>query len=159
MFELSNSIGLDKDKKRGDFAMHCTNCSATISDQAEICPKCGVRTFTVKNHCHGCGEHVNQNQEICVACGISLKGKKYSSSNGEKEPWIMALLSFLIAGLGQIVLGQTAKGITILIVSFVFAIFTLGFSSLLTVPVSVIDAYLIAKKKREGKVVGEWEFF
>lgn len=139
--------------------MHCTNCSETISDQAEICPKCGVRTFTVKNHCHHCGTSVNENQEICVACGVSLKNKKNSSSNGEKEPWLMALLSFLILGLGQIILGQTAKGVTMLVVGVVFAMITFGLSALITLPISVIDAYLIAKKKKEGKIVGDWEFF
>lgn len=139
--------------------MHCTNCSETISDQAEICPKCGVRTFTVKNHCHHCGTSVNENQEICVACGVSLKNKKNNSSNGEKEPWLMALLSFLILGLGQIILGQTAKGVTMLVVGVVIAMITFGFSALITLPISVIDAYLIAKKKKEGKIVGDWEFF
>ncbi|MGE6487467.1 double zinc ribbon domain-containing protein [Paenisporosarcina sp. NPDC076898] len=139
--------------------MHCTNCSEVISDQAEICPKCGVRTFTVKKYCSNCGKSVNENQEICVACGVSLKNKRNSSSNGEKEPWLMALLSFLISGLGQIILGQTAKGITILVVSLIIGVITFGFSSFITVPISVIDAYLIAKKKKEGKVVGEWEFF
>lgn len=139
--------------------MHCTNCSETISDQAEICPKCGVRTFTVKNHCHHCGTSVNENQEICVACGVSLKNKKNSSSNGEKEPWLMALLSFLIFGLGQIIMGQTAKGVTMLVVFFILGFITFGLSVFITLPISVIDSYLIAKKKKEGKVVGDWEFF
>jgi TM2 domain-containing membrane protein YozV/RNA polymerase subunit RPABC4/transcription elongation factor Spt4 len=139
--------------------MHCTNCSETISNQAEICPKCGVRTFKVKNYCHGCGVSVNENQEICVACGINLKNKSMNSSNGEKEPWLMAVLSFLILGLGQIILGQTAKGLTILIVGIIVGIITFGISSFITVPISVIDAYLIAKKKKEGKLVGDWEFF
>lgn len=143
----------------GGLTMHCTNCSETISDQAEICPKCGVRTFTVKKYCHGCGSSVNENQEICIACGVSLRGKKNSSSNDEKEPWLMALLSFLILGLGQIILGQTAKGITILIVGIVIGLITFGFATLIILPISVIDAYLIAKKKKEGKVVGDWEFF
>lgn len=35
--------------------MHCTNCNETIDHRAEICPKCGVRTFTVKNYCQECG--------------------------------------------------------------------------------------------------------
>ncbi|WP_017381803.1 zinc ribbon domain-containing protein [Paenisporosarcina sp. TG-14] len=134
--------------------MHCTNCSETISEQAEICPKCGVRTFKVKKYCHGCGKSVNENQEICVACGISLNG-----TNVEREPWLMAVLSFLILGLGQIIMGQTAKGLTILAVGFFIGFITVGISSFIIVPISVIDAYLIAKKKKDGKVVGEWEFF
>ncbi|WP_075618292.1 zinc ribbon domain-containing protein [Paenisporosarcina indica] len=138
--------------------MHCTNCSETISDQAEICPKCGVRTFTVKNYCHGCGSSVKENQEICISCGVSLK-RKNNNSNGEKEPWLMALLSFFILGLGQIVLGQTAKGITMLVVGIIIGMITFGLSAIITLPLAVIDAYLIAKKKKEGKVVRDWEFF
>lgn len=86
-----------------------------------------------------------------------MKAKGINSS--DKDPWLMALLSFLILGLGQLILGQTAKGLTILVVGIIIGIITFGIASLITVPISVIDAYLIAKKKIEGKEVGDWEFF
>ena len=144
---------------KGSMDMYCTNCGDHISDKAEICPKCGVRLFRNKNHCFNCGKSVNENQEICVECGVSLNKKLNGSSNAEKEPWLMALLSFLITGLGQMILGQGKKGAAILIGSIILAIITVGLSAFITTPLSIIDAYLIAKKKAGGKEVGEWEFF
>ena len=139
--------------------MYCSNCGDHISEKAEICPKCGVRPFRIKNYCYNCGKGVNENQEICVDCGVSINKKISGSSNGEKEPWLMALLSFLITGLGQMIMGQGKKGATILIGSIILGMFTVGFSAFITTPLSIIDAYLIGKKKKDGKEVGEWGFF
>jgi TM2 domain-containing membrane protein YozV len=75
------------------------------------------------------------------------------------EPALAALLSFLLVGLGQMVLGQTIKGVVMLIVALVLGALTGCVACLVTFPVSAIDAYLIAKKLKEGKSVGEWEFF
>ena len=140
--------------------MHCTNCSEQIANQAEICPKCGVRTFTVKNYCHGCGNSVNENQELCVSCGITLKVNKPAAMNNSSEsPVLMSILSFFIVGLGQLIMGQTVKGIAMFVGAIVISVVTFGFGSVIVLAVSVIDAVLIAKKKQSGKVVGDWEFF
>lgn len=139
--------------------MYCSNCGENISNKAEVCPKCGVRPFRVKNYCYNCGEKVrNQNQEICTSCGVSLHNNSISSADA-KEPWLIALLSFFITGLGQIVAGQIKKGIAMLIVSVVLGAFSGGFSALFTIPISTIDGYLIAKKIKSGQQVEEWEFF
>ena len=85
----------------------------------------------------------------------------------------MALLSgCCIAGLGQIVLGQTLKGALILIGTILFGIMLAAFTVLtmglgfvlfpLTAIIwilSAVDAYLIAKKLRRRQSVGEWECF
>lgn len=140
--------------------MYCTNCSEQIANQAEICPKCGVRTFTVKKHCHGCGNSVNENQELCVNCGVMLKVKNQTQAvNSSDNPVIMGILSFFITGLGQLVMGQTLKGITMFVGAVIIMFVTFGLASIVVVAISVIDAVLIAKKKQSGKVVGDWEFF
>lgn len=72
----------------------------------------------------------------------------------------MAVLSgCCVAGLGQMILGQVGKGLVILLGSIVLALCTFGISVLVTWPLGAIDAYLIAKKLREGHPVGQWEFF
>lgn len=75
------------------------------------------------------------------------------------EPWLAALLSFLIVGLGQMLIGQVKKGVVFLIGSVVLTFVTFGLSVFITSVLAIVDAYLIAKKKKEGKEVGEWEFF
>lgn len=140
--------------------MHCTNCSEQIANQAEICPKCGVRTFTVKNYCHGCGNSINENQELCVGCGVTLKvNKRAGAGNSTENPVLMGVVSFFIVGLGQLIMGQTLKGITMFVGAIIITIVTFGFASIIMLAVSVIDAVLIAKKKQNGKVIGDWEFF
>jgi hypothetical protein len=72
----------------------------------------------------------------------------------------MALLSLLcIAGLGQIVLGQTIKGVMILIGTLLVALATFGVGLVVIYPLSALDAYLIAGKLKNGSSVGEWECF
>lgn len=140
--------------------MHCTNCSEQIANQAEICPKCGVRTFKVKNYCHGCGNSVNENQELCVGCGVKLKvNTTYSAGSSIENPVLMGVLSFFIIGLGQLIMGQTLKGIAMFVGAIIITIVTFGLATVIMLAVSVIDAVLIAKKKKNGKVVGDWEFF
>ena len=139
--------------------MHCTNCSEQISNLAEICPKCGVRPHVTKNFCHSCGSSVNSNQAMCINCGVQLKEINKTQNGDSPNPAIMGLLSFLITGLGQMVMGQVAKGIVMLIGSIILAFFTFGLSSIITIAISIIDAVLIAKKKQQGRQVGEWEFF
>ena len=145
----------------GGCRVYCTNCGEQIAEKAEICLKCGVRPFRTKLYCNECGSKVkNEHQEYCVDCGVSLKKNMISSgSSSTLEPWIAGLLSFLLTGLGQMLIGQVKKGIVILIVSFFLGFVTFGLSAFIVIPLAIIDAYLIAKKVKEGKRVGEWEFF
>lgn len=72
----------------------------------------------------------------------------------------MAVLSgCCINGLGQIILGQTLKGVALLVGSIVLMAATGGISLLIALPVIAIDAYLIGKKLEAGNPVEEWEFF
>jgi hypothetical protein len=113
--------------------------------------------------CPNCRAETNPNAIVCVKCGVAVAAGGATNSSGKQihptgktmDPVLAALLSFLIVGLGQIVLGQTIKGIVMLVV----VIFTFGFGMLLIWPVAIIDAYLIAQKLRRGQSVGEWEFF
>jgi len=85
--------------------------------------------------------------------------KRICPKNPPTEPAVACLLSFLIVGLGQIILGQTQKGLVMLLAAFVLGAVTFGGVWVVTLPISMIDAYLIAKKLKQGNSVGEWEFF
>ena len=66
---------------------------------------------------------------------------------------IIAIIAALVPGLGQMLMGQTVKGLVLLGVSLLTACFG-GIISL----ASVVDAYLVAKAKQR-RPVGDWEFF
>ncbi len=88
--------------------------------------------------------------------------KLVQPSNPPKNPFLMAFLSFLITGLGQMILGQVAKGVVILVGTITVVIVTGGLAAPLAPFVSIFcicDAFAIAKKLKAGKAVGKWEFF
>jgi TM2 domain-containing membrane protein YozV len=142
-----------------------------MSGNSGVCLKCGFNMYTTKNHCYHCGVAVNQAQAICTSCGVSLNTQAaHDNQSGQSkyyagtEPILAALVSFLITGVGQMLNRQFVKGIVMLAVSFfmwiigVILILPLLFVFVIWV-VSIVDAYLIAQKIRNGKTVGEWEMF
>ena len=80
-------------------------------------------------------------------------------SDPPRDPTVMAILSFLIPGLGQIILGQTVKGIVLFAVYLGAGFVTACIGSLPVLVVAIIDAYQIAVKLRNGQPVKQWEFF
>jgi TM2 domain-containing membrane protein YozV len=79
-----------------------------------------------------------------------------------REGWLASLdstdllaigLSLLLPGAGHIILGQTVKGLVILLLVFA----TLGVGLLVSVVVA-LDCYLLAKARKQ-RTVGDWEFF
>jgi len=82
--------------------------------------------------------------------------------NPPKDPLLMALLSVAVCclpGVSQIVLGQVAKGVTLVVCCNILAFLTSGLSVLFTWKLVGIDAYLVANQLKNGHPVGEWEFF
>jgi TM2 domain-containing membrane protein YozV len=78
-------------------------------------------------------------------------------SNPPKDPIIAAVLSFiLLGGVGQIYLGQQKKGIILIVASVVTWCIGLGWIPSL---LGAYDAYVIGTKLKEGKSVGDMEFF
>jgi TM2 domain-containing membrane protein YozV len=129
-----------------------------------------VHPITGSRFCIFCGTAVHVAAVVCVKCGRALhNGKLQAGSvhtgnqnaanrivapNSPKSPLLMAFLSLFFAGLGQLVLGQVAKGLLLMFVSllliYIYPILAL---------IAGIDAYYIAKKLGEGRSVGRWEFF
>jgi hypothetical protein len=85
---------------------------------------------------------------------------RISATIPARNPLLMAFLSgCCLAGVGQMVIGQSAKGICLMLLAIVLAFITGGVSSLIVFPLSALDAYLLADKLCNGKTIGPWEFF
>jgi len=78
-------------------------------------------------------------------------------SDPPKDPVIAAVLSvLLLGGVGQMYLGQTKKGIILIVATVVLSCVGVGF----VIPfVGAYDAYVIGTKLKSGKSVGDMEFF
>jgi molecular chaperone DnaK (HSP70)/TM2 domain-containing membrane protein YozV len=88
--------------------------------------------------------------------------KLVQPSKRPKNPFLMAVLSFLVVGLGQMILGQVAKGVVMLVGVVTVALITAGLAAALAPVVwilSACDAYAIARKLKDGEAVGKWKFF
>ncbi len=70
------------------------------------------------------------------------------------DPMVAGLASLIVPGLGQILAGQSMKGLVLLIIAFP----TCGMGGLLNI-VAAADAYLIAQRRKRGEVVQDWQFF
>lgn len=86
----------------------------------------------------------------------TVKSKNYRVN---KSPFMACLLSFLLVGLGQMYLGQVAKGIVMLIIAFILGALTSGGSFFIMVPIAMVDAYCIGKKMNKDIPVRKWDFF
>ena len=79
------------------------------------------------------------------------------------SPTAAAFMSFLMPGVGQLMNGQGAKGVLLLLAMFVgVIIFGMGPTGLMVMIgriLAAIDAYRIAERRRSGKFVrdGEWD--
>lgn len=76
--------------------------------------------------------------------------------------WVPFFSSFFVPGVGQFLNGQAAKGIVIALCLYVAAI-NFGFSAwglplLLIRLLTAFDAYRIAKRKRKGERIHNWEW-
>jgi len=79
--------------------MYCKYCGKSIDSEAEICPKCGVRLREVPR----------------------LEITTHGSGNVKqaKNPKIAAVLSFFMAGLGQVYNGDVLKGLAMIFIDII----------------------------------------
>ncbi|MFH0791168.1 MAG: NINE protein [Candidatus Omnitrophota bacterium] len=97
--------------------------------------------------CNHCGK------SICSECYVELKGENYcqdclkvkqgSAKKEERSPVLAAILSFILAGLGQFYNGQVGKGLLVFFTSFLVIPWIIG----------IIDAYKTAKRINQGEII------
>ena len=115
---------------------------------AKYCSECGkpLENETSK-FCNNCGANVDTSNTLNVA----EKKVSIQEIREEKNPFLAALCSFFIPGLGQVYDGETARGVGIffgtLIGLFIFII-----PGLAVWVVGMIDAYSTAKKMNLGEI-------
>ncbi|MGP8190241.1 MAG: double zinc ribbon domain-containing protein [Methanobacterium sp.] len=139
---------------------YCGNCGDQIDQNAEICPKCGVRQPEVKKtkYCTNCASQIDQNAEICPQCGVRQPGSAtFKQPVIQKNPGIAAVLSALFVGLGQIYNGEILKGIILIIAYAVSCVLIFVLIGFITTPIlwlfGVYDAYNTANKINAGEIV------
>jgi len=131
----------------------CQYCGTPLEFGATLCPFCT-------------GENQRSNstritiEPAWQRQSVPMDGSVLIASIPARDPLLMAFLSgCCLAGLGQILIGQSAKGAVVVFLAILLAFMTTGLSTLVVFPLAALDAYLLAAKLRKGKTVGLWEFF
>ncbi|GAB7093238.1 hypothetical protein JCM30237_03900 [Halolamina litorea] len=122
---MSDSETTD-DRTPGEGEVYCRDCGEIISEKAEICPECGVRQQSASTSADDIIEVL---------------------TNGE-NPFVAAVYSAILPGLGQFYNREPAKGAAIVVASFVAVLSMLALVGFVLYPAvwlyAVYDAYVVA---------------
>jgi len=79
-------------------------------------------------YCQNCGAKIDIKAIFCPHCGVPVAPTTLSrkEEKGQKHPGVAAVLSFLWPGLGQIFNGQIGRGLGIMLLALIFALFSLA---------------------------------
>lgn len=86
-------------------------------------------------------------------------GELVMPASPPRDPTVMAILSLVLPGLGQVVLGQTVKGVVLFLLFLGVWRSTACFGGAAVAIAAIIDAYQIATRLKRGQPVGQWKFF
>jgi len=88
---------------------HCLNCGAEVTEDTDVCTRCGVnQTVSLEGghgersenekYCVECGTLINKQAELCPDCGVRqpTQGGDYSDSDRVAA----GILAILLGGLG-----------------------------------------------------------
>ena len=152
--------------------MFCRECGKEVRTGSEACLSCGVRPLDGANYCQECGAKTKTKQLMCVKCGMKLLHldeneksqdgfalEKIMPSDPPKDPVIAFVLSLIIIGMGQVYLGQVAKGLVLLACAIFLGFATFGVAAVIIYVISAVDVYKIGQKLKSGTSIGQWEFF
>ncbi len=116
--------------------MYCSKCGLEIGD-ARFCPKCGTAQGGIVAQATGAAAGTAPAPQVIVI-------------KPAKSPGVAVVLSFFVAGLGQLYNGQIGKGLAFLFAYVVSAVLMWVFIGFITTPIlwiwSMVDAYKTAER-------------
>lgn len=136
--DMDESSTGDSPRDRGPDEVFCRNCGEAIHEQAEICPHCGVRNRDPPKS------------------GVDTLVEDLT---GGGNPFVAAVASAIVPGLGQLYNRQLEKGLVLLVAGFLSALSMAVVVGFVLFPVvwlyAVYDAYKVAEKQGAAVDAGE----
>lgn len=117
-------------------------------------------------YCRDCGDIIDERAEICPHCGVRQRSPPRSTPSSALDdvlaggnPFVAAVLSALLPGLGQIYNRELGKGLAIMVGSFLAAVSALVLVGFVLFPAiwlyAVYDAYRVAEAQATTTDTGE----
>ena len=134
--------------------MQCSRCGQENPPHAKFCAKCG-QPMSAASAASPPVPPPPPPPPPPRPPGSPPSGKLIYPSKPPQSPHL-AWINILLPGLSQILMGQTTKGIVLLIGSLV--LLPIGIGALVWIG-SIIDGFLVGQVLQSGRPVGEWQFF
>ncbi len=151
--ERPDSVVRQRPAEGGNGGQKCQYCAAPLDSGALRCQFCTGEVPKI----------VPSVSRVETVRNVDIKpfdDRSIKAVNPPRDPVIMSFFSgCCVPGVGQVLMGQTAKGITLVLSAVVLAFLTGGMVNLLLSPLAALDAYLLAEKLKNGKYIGPWECF
>ena len=138
--------------------MFCSNCGKQIPDASRFCPECGT---SVALDGPPPVPPVPPVQVVDASVGTrdQVKGPTVVYPQNPPLSPHLCWVNLVLSGLAQILHGQVAKGIVILIATIGSNLVLPILLAIVIGAISIIDAYMVGKTLRNGRPVGKWEWF
>lgn len=152
----------------------CTQCGYKTDDHHKFCPGCGASLRNAgdappvflpsETHQAAPGSESIPPEGAYSRTDTESRGFESNDPNAVTpdklvvEPVVAVLLSFLIAGLGQMINGQVGKGFAILGAMIFLSIVSFGTFSIPVLILICVDAYMSANALKQGRSIGKWSF-
>ncbi|MEO7995563.1 MAG: zinc ribbon domain-containing protein [bacterium] len=124
-----------------------------------FCPSCTAPNPDGSTACFECGKSLPESGAATPEPHRAPPPAKISARRGILPPPVYAIVSLAVGGAGQVMLGQTIKGVVMMTVSLTLALLTQGNAAFVLFPIAAIDAFLLARKLNDGLPIGPWECF
>lgn len=142
---------------------YCINCGESITENAEICPECGVNQSKPlsgghddrnadQKYCADCGELVNKQAEVCPECGV--RQPDLSASSGDSDQVAASILALLLGGLGAHKFYQGATKIGLLYLCFFWTFIPAIVAFVEGILMLVADEEKYESKYADGSILG-----
>lgn len=134
--------------------MKCIKCGKEMTETTRFCPECGTASVSQS------AQPVSSSQ-FGTAMGTRDqigKAKMVYPKNPPLSPHL-CWVNLVLSGLAQMIYGQIAKGLVILIVTIASNLLIPFVLAIGVGAISIIDAYMVGNTLKSGKPVGKWRFF
>ena len=132
--------------------MYCSKCEKKIADGSRFCPECGTQF----------GGATSQPPTPSQTATGTRDQERKSDFVYPKNPPLsphLCWVNLLLSGLAQLIHGQVAKGIVILVITIASNFILPIILALAIGAVSVIDAFMVGKTLQSGVPIGKWAWF